>query len=483
MASDKFRRQLRQEAEQWRRDGVIDGAQWQQLAERYQFDKLDLAARDRFIIVVIGLGSVLLGLSVITFVAANWQEIPRGFKLLMLMTLFIGVNAAGFYLWQQPRLMGDRWQHRLGQGLLLLGALILGANMALLGQMFHIGGSTTDLCIIWGLAVLGMAYGLRLTSMGMLAILLTGMGYWIGTSGWWDHPTSGNVRAVMDQMPLVAGLAFVPLAYWFRSRWLFGMGAIAVISSLYVVTSKFAEIFSTFYNALGIWLALCFLLPSALLWSYDDRIWQRFSPRFEVDPIFRDIAKGLALLCLTGLTYGLSYHYAWEGSRAVDQVADARLWNESLSLLLNPSLLFFIGLTVAQWFYLARPRRTGWGLSQTDGMMLVFLGVIATITFWHWSISPISEIATFLSNVLLFLLAIAFMRDGLAAGERRLFWSGLTLVALQILSRLLEYDTALLLKSLAFLLCGIGVIGVGLWFERYVRTFRADSRTASEDES
>jgi uncharacterized membrane protein len=109
--------------------------------------------------------------------------------------------------------------------------------------------------------------------------------------------------------------------------------------------------------------------------------------------------------------------------------------------------------------------------------MLVFLGVIAALTFWHWTVAPIGAIATFLANVLLFLLAVALMRDGLAEGQRRSFWSGITLVALQILSRLLEYETALLLKSLVFVLCGVGVIVIGLWFERYVRTLR----TAPED--
>jgi uncharacterized membrane protein len=467
MASDKFRRQLRQEAEQWRQEGMIDATQWQQLAERYQFDRLDIAARDRFILVVIGLGSVLLGLSVITFVAANWQAIPREAKLLLLMSVFVTVNAAGFYLWQQPI---DRWQHRIGHGLLILGALILGANLALTGQMFHISGSTTDLLIIWGLAVLGMAYGLRLTSLGVLAIGLTGLGYWIGTGGWWDNPASDSVRLVMDQMPLVAGLAFVPLAYGCRSRWIFGLGAIAVATSLYVVTAKIAENFASFFS-FGIWLALCFLLPSALLWSYDDRVWQRISPRFQVDPLFREIAKGLALLGLACVLYLLSFHYFWQ-EISPDQQRGIDLWR-----FFSPSLVFYIGLTVAQWIELAR-RRTGWGLSQTDGMMLLMLGTVAALVIWHWSLGSIMEIATFLANVLLFLLAIAFMRDGLARGERRLFWSGLVLVALQILSRLLEYDTALLLKSLAFLLCGIGVIGVGLWFERYVRTFRAVPSTA-----
>jgi uncharacterized membrane protein len=494
MASDKFRQQLRQEVERWRSQGLISAEQSQQLAERYEFARLDGVARDRFVVVVLGIGSVLLGLGVITFVAANWQAIPRELKLLLLLMLFVGVNATGFYLWNQPPLPDrqESGRQRLGKGLLLLGALILGANLALMGQMFHINGSSADLCIVWGLAVLGMAYGLRLTSLAALAILLTGIGYWIGVSGWdWSNPPSDAVRWVMHYMPMIAGLSFIPLAYWCRSKWVFGLGAIASLSALEGTLSRFAEVASSF-NFYGIGWVIIFTLPPAILWSYDDGLWRRLSGRFasqsQPDPetlpasetasetqYFRPIAQGLSLLFLTVHTYSSSFHYAWEHNLDLTSrpAQMERLMTEGLPLLLDPNLLFFVGLTLVQWIYLARPRRTGrWGLSRSDGMMLGFLGVIVAMTFWHWHIAPIVAIATFLSNVLLFLLAVAFMRDGLAEGQRRIFWSGLTLVALQILSRLLEYETALLLKSLVFVLCGVGVIVIGLWFERYVRTLR-----------
>lgn len=489
MASDKFRQQLQREVEQWRSQGLISAEQSQQLAERYEFAKLDGAARDRFVVVVLGIGSVLLGLGVITFVAANWQAIPRELKLLLLLTLFVGVNTTGFYFWNQPPLPDrqESGRQRLGQGLLLLGALILGANLALMGQMFHINGSSADLCIIWGLAVLGMAYGLRLTSLGVLAILLTGIGYWIGVSDWdWNNSPSDTVRWVMHYMPLIAGLSFIPLAYWCRSKWLFGLGAIVSLMALESTLSRFGEV-ASYFNFDVKWV-MSFTLPPAILWSYDDRLWQRLSapfasqsqPDLETLPAsetqyFRPIAQGLSLLYLTVVTYSSSFHDAWEHHQdPTSRPAQMeRLMTEGLPLLLDPNLLFFVGLMAVQWIYLARPRRTGrWGLSRIDGMMLGFLVVIAAMTFWHSTVAPINAIATFLSNVLLFLLAVAFMRDGLAEGQRRIFWSGLTLVALQILSRLLEYETALLLKSLVFVLCGVGVIVIGLWFERYVRTLR-----------
>ncbi|NEN98818.1 MAG: DUF2157 domain-containing protein, partial [Moorea sp. SIO3I7] len=71
---------------------------------------------------------------------------------------------------------------------------------------------------------------------------------------------------------------------------------------------------------------------------------------------------------------------------------------------------------------------------------------------------------------LLFLIDIGLIRAGLAEGKRGLFWGGMVLLTLQILTRMLEYDTGLLVKSIVLFLCGLGIIGAGLWFERYLKS-------------
>ncbi len=74
-----------------------------------------------------------------------------------MLTLSIVVNTLGFYLWRQPNTIQNNLQNttskkqKLGHGLLIFGALILGANIALMAQMFHIGGSPYGLYIVWGL--------------------------------------------------------------------------------------------------------------------------------------------------------------------------------------------------------------------------------------------------------------------------------------------------------------------------------------------
>jgi uncharacterized membrane protein len=102
----------------------------------------------------------------------------------------------------------------------------------------------------------------------------------------------------------------------------------------------------------------------------------------------------------------------------------------------------------------------------------MLIAISALIPYWHLSMGRNSALAVLVFNLLLFLLSVGLIREGLAQGQRRLFWGGMLLLTLQIFSRMLEYNTDLLFKSLVLFLCGLGVIAAGLWFERYVRIIR-----------
>ncbi|MEB3356227.1 MAG: DUF2157 domain-containing protein [Synechococcales bacterium] len=508
MVSESFRRQLRQEAARWQQDGLISPEQYQQLANRYRLDRLDTAARDRFIAILLALGGVLLGIGVITFVAANWQSIPRGVKVILLLALFFGINWAGFSLWRSGQgTDGGDWRQRLGHGLLILGALTLGATLALFGQLFHQSGSAAGLCIIWGLGVVGMAYGLRLTSLGLLAGLLVGMGYWLGIRDFvFNEVQATGMDLLLREMPLVAGVLFLPLAYWCRSTLLFGLTAIAVFSSLLM---GFGQINPDWVNTTAtatVLLILTFTLPPAFLWAYGDDLWLGIGgflrrplgwvgDRPQEPPAnFRPTARDFAILYLSIGVYIFSFHWSWLETTVSPTPEDASLglalvapWISSVSLPVLTVLL------IVQWLWLA-----GWGgdwagrsrdsqrFNQMDATILAILGAIAIILAIHWSLTPLPALGTFVFNGLLFLLGAGLMREGLGDGTRRQFWLGLILLTLQILSRVLEYETGLLLKSLTFLLCGVGVMAIGLWFERHVRTLAAApplTATREEDPS
>ena len=464
MISDKFRQELRSQAKLWEAEGLIDTSFYQQLADRYQFNTLETASRNRFLSILISLGSILLAIGVITFVAANWQVWPREARVAMLLSLFATVNLVGFYLWRippsrsknsPPNMPLTKGRNKLlGEGLLLLGALILGANMALMAQMFHIGGSSYGLFLAWGIGVLGMAYSLRLTSLGVLSALLVGLGYWLAVLDSSAKVEFSWLEVLVRQMPIAASIMFVPLAYWCRSRAIFALGAIVLIFSLQV---SIAQGLNPNWGA-----AIFCALPPALLWGYDDEMWPNIDSR-----MFQATSRSLALVFLAGLFYFLSFHWLWQDSPNPSQIS------LDWSVLANVTVLG--ALAAFEWLHLGRlelrrPKQKGVDL--TTGAIGFLIVITALIPFYHLNFSPLPQLATFLFNVLLFLLAVGLIREGLALGNRQTFWGGMVLITLQIISRLFEYNTELLFKSFVFVLCGIGVIAAGLWFERHFATIK-----------
>ncbi len=475
--SEKFRRQLRQETEKWWREGLIDASLYQQLSDRYQFSQIETAARNRFVVILLGLGGILLGLGMITFVAANWQEWSRGFRVFLLLSLFVGVNAIGFYLWRRP--VAKPGLQRLGHGLLLAGALILGSNMALMSQMFHQTGEVYELYFCWGLGVAAMAYSLRLTSLGVLAWILVFISYW----GWFSNPFSPDrawISFLINHMALVASLIFVPLAYWLRSRIIFGLAGIGFASFFVFGAFSLAIWHDHGLGGLG---AIAFTLPPALLWAYDKDIWRFFrkSSRRDsaakaaptaVDP-FQPIARSLAVWFFSIFFYIYSFHWLW---RDVSVYSDGTIWLREPWYYLD--IGFFIILTGLGWLRLgSRLRHLSLfqEKSVNNGAIACFVIITAALFCWGASLHNPSIIAPFLINLMLFLLAIALLRDGLALGARPTFWGGMVLLVLGIVSRIFEYDTGLLLKSFVLVLCGIGVIAAGLWFERHLHPAASSS--------
>ena len=474
MASDKFRHQLRHEAKLWKAEGLIDEDLFRQLSQRYQFDALETSAQNRFIAIFIGLGGVLVGLAVITFVAANWQAWSREFRVVLLLSLFIGVNADGFYLWRIPAkssefLVGkdgvkngkiyptrSGWQQRLGHGLLLLGAIILGANMGLMAQMFHITGSPYGLYLVWGLGVLAMAYSLRLTSLGVLSILLITFGYVLGVGDWRSKEEFSYLKLLLDYMPIFAGLAFVPLAYWCRSRAIFLLAAIGVVNSLIITILASSSI------NIPEWIFIVSIcaLPPALLWGYDDVMWPNIHSR-----LFQPLARNLSLFFLAVLFYFGSFKWWNYTTDGINNSAESVLgWTPFVSV------VFLAGLTIYEWLHLSRRQRKSpkrQVVDLTTNVVACLIAIATLVPVWHFNVFPIGILAIFVYNVLLFLLGVGLIREGLAIGNRRSFWGGLGVLSLQIFSRMLEYDTGLLFKAFVFFLCGVGVIVAGLWFERY----------------
>lgn len=457
MVSEKFRHQLRQEAEHWQEEGLIDGEIYAQLSRRYGFGELDTSSRNRFVAIFLVLGSILLGLAAITLVAANWQAWSRGIKAGLLLALFVGVNVGGFYLWRGS---GESWQSRLGKGLLLLGALILGANLALMSQMFHRSGSVYHLLLVWALGVLAMAFSLRLTLLGILAAILMGLGYGGGIVVHLSSAESSGWGLAIAHFPLLASLLLLPLAYFCRSRWLFAIGAVLVMISLELNLPAFLPDLYRSSMAGGIIVAVGVILPAAILWSY---------PNLSAAADFSPLARCMALFYLSWLLFWLSFNF-WGESPSFSESDWHNVSGADWLVLLDFGLLG--NWAIWSWWRLGfATDASSWRLDANSSGIGAILLLSGVLLWWQWAVGALGAIATVVFNFLLFFLAVGVVRQALAQGRRLGFWGGILLLGIQLAARMLEYETGLLLKAIVLFVCGVAVIAAGLWFERYLRSF------------
>ena len=436
MSTEKFRRQLRKEATKWREEGLIEPALYDRFANRYDFSGIDSASSGQFISILLGLGGILLGLGAITLVAANWQ------------------------VW-------------------------------LMSQMFHQGGSISGLYLVWGLGVLAMAYGLQLTSLGVLSAILLGMSYWEIFTGYRAWEWVGNtdwISTLQIYLPLLGMPLFLPLSHIQRSRVLYVVSGLGLIS---LIWSR---------GALVHWqsgsIALVLVLIPAVLWVYHTQFWRwpneqiaalstarsPLQQRLGADgPValneegrdrFQAVGQSLAIWFVTITVYAYSFRGAWRGTAERDG-AMARSF--SLALVILCAIALYGG-----WQWWLRSRKRPSILWMKTPIFFGLLALVGILTFSNlqlgnpdWSEPTASRAFIFflvssplVMNLLLFFIGFAMLHDGMQLGIRHRFWGGLGIVVIGLMSRVFEYNTGLTLKALVLAICGILVIVAGLWFER-----------------
>lgn len=123
------------ESEAWLDEGLISAEARGEILGRYEVSR-------QLPTVVLTLGIAMIGIGLLSFIAANWQEIGRLLKIVMIIAGYAGCVLAA---WQ-----ADRRGHRniAGAFLLLSGFMLMG-GIALMSQIFHIQGSLSGLLVVW----------------------------------------------------------------------------------------------------------------------------------------------------------------------------------------------------------------------------------------------------------------------------------------------------------------------------------------------
>jgi LPXTG-motif cell wall-anchored protein len=218
------RKWVEKEGPRWVERGIVSTEQYRQILSLYDEKKHAIG-------VLPLLGSMLVGLGILSFVAANWQDIPQLARLAMIAVVMVLFYAGGESLLKKG-------YDRLGISLVAVGLVTFGAGIVLVGQMFHLMAYDIASFIVWAVAGTLLTYLYRSRFLYLISLLIFTGAQWYSAM-------------VMHHFSFVAfGLMIAGLGYYMWERqnalltWGFSLSfVIQAIMLADVMHWKFAWVF------------------------------------------------------------------------------------------------------------------------------------------------------------------------------------------------------------------------------------------------
>ncbi len=202
----------KEQIDQWLREGTITQEQANKmLADSTEYRKEQ--SSNKLVVAISTIGSILLGIGAILFVASNWAVMPNLMKILILVGSTFGAYWAGYYFKYQRQNLP-----KVGASLIFLGALLFGATVFLIAQMYNINANSHVLVLIWLIGILPFVYGFSSSPIAGLAALLFYI--WIGLF----------VFKGLDFYRAQGDFFKLPVLYLVSGVLMFGIGALHYLS-------------------------------------------------------------------------------------------------------------------------------------------------------------------------------------------------------------------------------------------------------------
>ena len=417
-----LKKDLATEAATWVDQQLITVDQARAICRLYGIDYDSIRSRSTAYRVLVALGLLFIGLSLITVIGANWDTIPRGVRMAGLLALTAGTHG----LAMRKHLTGGTSP---AVGLFFLGNLFYGASIILIAQIYHLGEHMPDGVFLWAFGSLPFAVLLCSTWLtlfsGLLALL------WFFQESW-----TGFLAP-----------AFLTMAF-----------PLFLAAELYVLVRARAStlLFLVFVASLVLW----FETLLSFMWTAG-----RGRLEFSAEHVF----VGVALLILA---YAASHWlHANENTKAKDYGAVLSLWTLRFALLAMLVLSY-----EGPWIVLIRSE---W--DHRTGMWIVVTALAATALWIGWKTRRLPALLTLtvlsggamiattteagavyfqaLNNVALIAAGIWLIVRGTVRGVSHYFFLGVTVILLVAFMRYVDLignylGGAILFMTLAGLLLG-----------------------------
>jgi uncharacterized membrane protein len=148
--------------------GLITEDQRRAIVAHFELDR----DSNKLLAILSVIGAVLVSAGVILLIASNWDAIPRLVKLAGGLALLAGAHAGGW-------IVGRTGRHpRVAEALHLIGSVMFLANIALVGQIYHLSSRTPNAILLWLLGIAPLAWILRSKAQHILTLAVLAL--WLG---------------------------------------------------------------------------------------------------------------------------------------------------------------------------------------------------------------------------------------------------------------------------------------------------------------
>ena len=251
-----------------------------------------------FIHTLLVIGSILIGVGVLSFIAGNWQVMPIQLKFFVLFIAPAGFYTGGYKL--------DATYPKTARSLYYVGVFVFGAGIFLIGQMFHLSGNIYAAFLLWGIGVLPLAYYLKDKFIAAGVALLFGL-------------YAFDMFAVASQLPY-AFLLLIPFLYWMNVDRMKHSKGLFLANTLLTLVFVFNIVY---YFQLSSW--------SSLLIFFGIGLFLTFFPL----PHYKNVAEWLGAFVYGGCGIALTFPSVW---------VNAIMGNDGTTLAMIFTMLFIAAL-------------------------------------------------------------------------------------------------------------------------------------------
>ncbi len=369
------------------------------------------------------IGALLAGLGLILLIAHNWETLSKPLKLTFaFLPLLVGQGVGLFAIWK--RSMSLTWRESSSTYLFFA----LAASLSLVSQIYHIPGETTDFIFSWMLLALPMAY---IFPSSMVSVLYIG------------------------------GITYLGLKWGMEGNmgWPYFLMLLGILPFYLVKQQEEETNFQTFHHYilplsifLGVFASLQafesshdFLIPLILIGllglfqAIGSSRWMR---------TYQGGKNGYRVFSFLGLFISLfifSFPSTWkEVAKNWKYIEGGELLGSEMTWIFMGILLLFAMLTLVN-------RREA--SQRSELMQQLFLPVFLGI---YGLGMAFPMIGMGLTNLLILLYGIAFIREGARREHLGILNIGLLLITGLVICRFFDEDISFVLRGLSFLILGVG---------------------------